>query len=234
MGDLTSTLHKSLLPLNGLPLIEHQIKNSHRALPTLNTFITTGYLHSSFPDHLSTLASFIFNPSWDSMNMVGTLSFALRQISLSDHLLITYGDSYYSHDFFRQVFDHCSTSFLVPSYSDWLDQWSQRYSNPLDDLESFIVDTSNKLVSIGNKPDSLTQIQGQFCGCLYVPQHLLDSFTSFLLSTLTSHPNACLTSTLNHMIASGFSFSTVPVPELSVLEVDTASDYSYLTNTLQS
>ena len=49
--------------------------------------------------------------------------------------------------------------------SNWRDNWAEKFSNPLDDLETFKV-VNNYIMELGNKPQSLDEIDGQYMGLL--------------------------------------------------------------------
>jgi L-glutamine-phosphate cytidylyltransferase len=59
-------------------------------------------------------------------------------------------------------------SDLAVTYDpNWLQQWANRFVNPLDDAESFQIDRSTCLISeIGNKPETVGEVQGQYMGLL--------------------------------------------------------------------
>ena len=53
------------------------------------------------------------------------------------------------------------------SNNNWKKLWSQRFINPLSDLETFKI-KNNRLVNIGEKPKRINDIQGQYMGVLKI------------------------------------------------------------------
>lgn len=49
---------------------------------------------------------------------------------------------------------------------NWRSLWEARFSNPLDDAETFRVDSNGLLIEIGKKAQTLEEIQGQYMGIL--------------------------------------------------------------------
>ena len=49
---------------------------------------------------------------------------------------------------------------------NWLELWTKRFGDPLLDAETFQLSSLNFLTEIGNKPNSISQIQGQYMGLL--------------------------------------------------------------------
>ena len=55
---------------------------------------------------------------------------------------------------------------VISSDLNWKKYWSKRFNNPLDDIESFIKGDKNLVKSLGQKPSSLNEVQGQFIGLI--------------------------------------------------------------------
>jgi hypothetical protein len=82
----------------------------------------------------------------------------------------------------------------VASVQNWKEIWHARALNPLDDLESFRLEANGAYLSnIGQKVNSLREIQGQFAGLyslnpsiwrsISTQPRLLDSDTTKILQT---------------------------------------------------
>ena len=56
---------------------------------------------------------------------------------------------------------------------NWLELWKKRFSDPLEDAETFKVDKDNFITEIGNKSSSYENIQGQFMGLLSLSSYFL-------------------------------------------------------------
>ena len=61
----------------------------------------------------------------------------------------------------------------------WLDLWSARNEDPLNDAETLKYDDCGAIIELGKKPASLESIQGQYTGLLKVPKNKLKEFISF-------------------------------------------------------
>ena len=48
----------------------------------------------------------------------------------------------------------------------WLKLWKKRFGDPLIDAETFRLNSDKSLVEIGNKPKSLSEVEGQYMGLL--------------------------------------------------------------------
>ena len=54
---------------------------------------------------------------------------------------------------------------------DWLKLWEKRFGDPLIDAETFKLRSDGTLSEIGNEPESLEQVEGQYMGLLkFTPQ----------------------------------------------------------------
>src|SRR5690606_31607320 len=83
----------------------------------------------------------------------------------SDHCLISYSDIFYTSEIINNLLQS-SADIAITYDKNFADLWSKRFVNPLSDLESFKINENNFLLEIGNKPNSLQEIQGQFMGLL--------------------------------------------------------------------
>ena len=99
LGPLTDNLPKSLLTVRGIPLIQNQILHFRSIFPESSTYITTGYLHQCFNQLNLGDIHLLHNLNWESMNMTGTLGFALSQLDSIQDTFISYGDCYFGLDF---------------------------------------------------------------------------------------------------------------------------------------
>ena len=156
---LTKNIPKCLVEINGKSIIEHQLN-------VLNNFnldeinLVTGYKSNKL-NYLQ--CNKIFNPKFDYTNMLYSL-YCASEI-LDDEILISYGDSIYDTEIIRKTVDYKSDICLA-SDMNWKNYWKSRYKNPLDDLETFVKDSEDKIVSLGSKPSSYSEINGQYIGLI--------------------------------------------------------------------
>lgn len=158
MGTLTDEKPKCLLEVYGKPLIEHQIEALTKA-GIKEVALVTGY-KSKLLNHYG---DFHFhNPKWAETNMVYSLLCAKEWLETSD-CIVSYADIYYQSQIVRDLID-CHDDIAIAYDPNWLDLWSKRFENPLDDAETFKIDLNNYLLEIGQTPKTVEEIQGQYMG----------------------------------------------------------------------
>ena len=68
--------------------------------------------------------------------------------------------------------DICSPFYASPKTiavafdPNWHELWSSRFKNVLDDAETFSFDDRNMLIDIGQKANSISEINGQYMGLI--------------------------------------------------------------------
>ena len=58
--------------------------------------------------------------------------------------------------------------FALVSDRSWLEYWTCRFDEPLTDAESFSINATGNLVSIGQKAQDTNEIQGQYIGLIKI------------------------------------------------------------------
>ena len=61
---------------------------------------------------------------------------------------------------------NCPDDIAISYDPNWLELWSKRFENPLDDAETFKINEGGYLLEIGQKPKTVKEIQGQYMGLL--------------------------------------------------------------------
>lgn len=156
---LTKFIPKCLVEINGKSIIEHQ-------LSVLDNFdfnqinLVTGY-RSNKLNYLP--CNKIFNPEFDSTNMLFSLSCASN--TLNDEILISYGDSIYDNQMISKIIE-CKYDICIANDINWKEYWMSRYENPLEDLETFAKDPQDRIISIGSKPKNYNEVNGQYIGLI--------------------------------------------------------------------
>ena len=158
MGNATKSKPKCLLEINGRPIVNYQIE-ALRSAGIQQIGIVTGYQSSQ-------LAEFgdmtFFNKEWAETNMAYSLTFASDWLH-ADECLVSYSDIFYDETITRELAE--SESEIAIAYDpNWQNLWSKRFSNPLDDAETFEISDNKTLLHIGGKPKSIDEIQGQYMG----------------------------------------------------------------------
>lgn len=107
---------------------------------------------------------------------------------------------------------------------NWLKLWSERFTDPLSDAETFRIDGQGALTEIGSRAKSLDEIKGQYMGLLKFSPRAWTG-VSKLLEGLTAEVRDKLdmTSLLIRLLADGMHIDTVPVTD-PWFEVDNEMD----------
>lgn len=160
MGSLTDDQPKCLTVIKSKPLIEHQIDALMMA-GIEDIAIVTGYKS----EMLTKYGTYHFhNEKWQETNMVYSLLCAKEWLDESD-CIVSYSDIYYSSQIVRDLID-CPDEIAIAYDPNWLELWSKRFDNPLDDAETFRIDDNGYIAEIGQKPKTIEEIQGQYMGLL--------------------------------------------------------------------
>ncbi len=165
MKKLTKNRPKCLVELHGRPLLDWQLK-SLRSAGVKEIAIVTGYKREMLADR--GLVEF-HNDRWHKTNMVSSLCYAQNWLS-SEPCIVSYSDIFYSPAAVRSLIN-CSASLAVTYDPNWLEIWKQRFNDPLEDAETFLLTPDNILTEIGKKPKSVDEITGQFMGLLRFTPH---------------------------------------------------------------
>jgi choline kinase len=162
MKHMTEARPKCLVELRGRSLLEHQLEALHGA-GIHDIGIVTGYRRDMLAHQVP--AEF-HNSRWAETNMVSSLACAHAWLS-QEPCIVSYSDIFYESE---------AVSLLCASQADlaitydpnWQDIWTRRFEDPLSDAETFRLHEDGTLAEIGNKPDSIEAIQGQYMGLLRI------------------------------------------------------------------
>ena len=162
MGGLTEDHPKCLTPFAGRTLLEWQL-GALRAAGIRDIAIVRGYLAES----LNPADCIWFeNPEWASTNMVSTLACASQWLQRDD-CIVSYSDIVYHPAILEQLI--FNPGELVISYDEeWLPLWRERFTDPLEDAETFRLRDNGALQSIGDRAVEVTDIEGQYMGLLKI------------------------------------------------------------------
>ena len=160
MGNLTEDNPKCLLKFKGKPLIEWQILAMKKA-GILEIGIVTGYKKELLEQY--GLHCF-HNPEWEKTQMVESL-FCAEVWLRSTTCIVSYSDIFYTPKAIVSLKN--SLGPIAITYDkNWLQLWTKRFKKPLDDAETFKIDTNGKVLEIGNKTNDPSEIMGQYMGLL--------------------------------------------------------------------
>jgi len=219
MKDLTEERPKCLVELRGKALLDWQLE-ALRAAGISEIAVVTGYKRELLADR--GLVEF-HNARWAETNMVSSLACAEVWLE-AEPCIVSYSDIFYSPTAVQSLMK--STASLAVTYDpNWLDLWTQRFGNPLLDAETFRFTPEGTLAEIGNKPKSVTEVQGQYMGLLrFTPS----GWSEVRLVRAGLTPSECdrmhMTGTLQKIIEAG----RVAVAAISYIgewgEVDSEAD----------
>lgn len=160
MMHLTDDSPKCLVKLNGKSLLSWQVESLYKA-GISEIGIVTGYKR----ELLANIVSFEFNnPKWAETNMVSSLVCADSWLR-NQPCIVSYSDIFYSSDAIKSLVN-CPKELSITYDPNWELLWRRRFVDPLLDAESFRLNSKNYVTEIGKKPNSITDIQGQYMGLL--------------------------------------------------------------------
>ena len=219
MKDLTDDCPKCLVELHGKALLEWQLIALRKA-GISEIAIVTGYKRELLANR--GLTEF-HNPRWAETNMVSSLACAEEWLK-SEPCIVSYSDIFYEASAVTSLINS-PTKLAVLYDSNWQALWEKRFGDPLLDAETFRMNAVGTLTEIGNKPQTVMEIEGQYMGLL---RFTAEGWAEVLRIRATLTPEECdrmhMTGTLQKVIEEG----RVPVAALAYHEpwgeVDSAED----------
>jgi choline kinase len=160
MKNLTDELPKCLVELRGKALLDWQLE-ALRTAGITDIAIVTGYRRELLANR--GMVEF-HNSRWAETNMVSSLACAQEWLQ-AEPCIVSYSDIFYSPAAVQSLIS-CKASLAVTYDPNWLELWKQRFGDPLLDAETFRLTPEHTLAEIGNKPQSIEQVQGQYMGLL--------------------------------------------------------------------
>jgi choline kinase len=167
------------------------------------------------------------NPRYYETNMVWTLFSAEEE--LDGDVIVSYGDIVYSREILQALLNS-KADIAVTIDKKWESYWRARNENPLDDAETLKLNNNGAIIEIGQKPEKIEDIEGQYMGLMKFSakgiECIRDMFhAAYNNDNLLSKPveNAYMTDLLQAVINSGELIMSVPI-DTSWIEVDTVSD----------
>ena len=220
LGARTQDKPKCMCTLGGKTLLDRCLNSLERAgISRGEIGIVTGYRSELFSVPGVT---YFHNPDWERTNMFYSLTMARSWLE-REACIVCYSDIVFHPNAVLALMDS-PAPLAITSYSGFWDLWEQRMENPLEDLETFRVDSAGRLLEIGQKPERREQIQGQFMGLLRFTPQSWDWVQQTLRRPLPKPADRLdMTTLLQGMLLQGFPIQTIPVDDLW-LECDTEKD----------
>lgn len=206
MKNLTDEVPKCMLEFRGKPLIEWQLASLNKA-GISEIGIVTGYkkeITESFG-----LTCF-HNEKWSETNMLYSL-YQARDWLISDNCIVAYSDIFYTEDSILPLLN-TKADISITYDPKWLEQWSKRFADPLDDAETFD-QKDGWLTNIGAKPESLNEIMGQYMGILKFSPFGWNLVEELLMQLPTGFDRLDMTSLLSQLIERKIPIRTISTPE---------------------
>ncbi|WP_322845239.1 phosphocholine cytidylyltransferase family protein [Pseudomonas sp. B33.4] len=221
MKSLTDERPKCLVELRGKPLLEWQLE-SLRAAGISDIAVVTGYKRELLAER--GLSEF-HNPRWAETNMVSSLACAESWLD-GEPCIVSYSDIFYSAVAVQSLIN--SEAALAVTYDpNWLQLWTERFGDPLLDAETFRLTAAHTLAEIGNKPQSVDDVQGQYMGLLrFTPEGWAEVVRLRAELSPQQRDSMHMTNTLQRVIDAG----RVPIEAVAYTgewgEVDSSEDLS--------
>jgi L-glutamine-phosphate cytidylyltransferase len=160
LAQLGDSRPKCLVELGGRPLLERQVAALRRG-GVEEIGVVRGYRA-----HMLDFAGLAYftNARWANTNMVMSLLSAAAWLR-EGPVIVSYADIFYRAALIQGL--RLTPGELVISYDRaWRELWSQRFSDPLADAETFRVDAQGRVLEIGAKTTRIEDIDGQYMGLL--------------------------------------------------------------------
>lgn len=171
LRPLTDNMPKALVPLDGIPLIERQLRVLRGAGVT-DLSVVVGYRAAQL--RLAGLRQ-VENPAYEVTNMVASLYCAKSMFEGEDDVLVCYGDIVYEPRVLAKLLS-TDSPLAVTIDLQWLRLWSLRMDDPLSDAETLRLDGHGRILELGRKPHDLSEIQGQYIGLFKVRRDFAPAF----------------------------------------------------------
>lgn len=165
--------------------------------------------------------------------MVETLFCAEKE--LNESVIVSYGDIIYQKNILKKLIDS-PDDFSVVIDKNWKNYWQIRFSNILDDVESLRL-KDGYIMDIGQKPNSLDNIDGQYIGLMKFQHNALSTLKTFYhnskeQSKLGTNPlnpkipftKSYMTDLLQGLIHNGQNIKAIEING-GWLELDTLNDF---------
>lgn len=230
LNPLTDSMPKCMVKLFDKSILEWQIDVLHNC-GIIDITIVTGYLHEKIKfDHVN----YIHNDKYNETNMVESLFCAKEK--LDNSTLISYGDIIFEKNVLQKLID-ATAEICIMIDKNWEKYWSIRFENPLEYAESLLLDSHNKILDIGQKVNSISEIRGQYLGLMKFQGQGINKLISFYekaktlaktghnpLNPKLSFQNSFMTDFLNGMIKDGIKLNAINTNG-GWLELDSLHDY---------
>ena len=220
LGDRTKDRPKCLCTLCGRTLLDRCLESLERAeIRREEIAVVTGYRGEliDIPG-----ASRFVNADWDKTNMFMSLMMAHEWLE-REPCIVCYSDVVFDPSAIRALAES-DAPLALTYYTGYWELWQKRMENPLDDLETFKLNTEGNLLEIGQHPEQRGDIQGQFMGLIrFTPESWAQALETIRTPLPKPLERLDMTTLLNAMLHRGIPVQTIATSALW-LECDTIDD----------
>jgi choline kinase len=214
---------KCMVEVEGKSLIERQLEVL-RAAHSEPIILIGGYRSEMLVRPGITLK---LNPRYAETNMVWTLFCA--EEDFEGGFILAYGDIVYSPAVLKALMvsdaDISTTIDL-----DWEEYWRARNEDPLEDAETLKLSSDGAILEIGQKPKSISEIEGQYMGLIKFSPKGVEILKKVFHNAKNAGSvrgkqpeKAYMTDLLQNIVDLGYRIQAVPVHG-GWVEVDTVED----------
>lgn len=221
----TNDRPKCMVPLQGRPLIEHQL-GVLRGAGITDLHVMAGYLADRLNPPGVTKH---INPAFATTNMVATLFCAVELLTGDEDILLAYGDIVYEPRVLEAMMATDAPIALGVDL-EWRAYWQARMDDPLSDAETLKLTDGNRITELGKKPQSYDDIMGQYMGLIKIRADHVKAFVAAWEALDRSAlydgkdvDNMFMTSFLQHLIDAGWD-ARAAFTRNGWLEVDAPED----------
>ena len=214
---------KCMVEIDGISLIDRQL-SVLKAEGLDNIVMVGGYKSEVLKREGVKLK---LNPRYYETNMVWTL-FSVEE-ELDGDVIVSYGDIVYSREILQALLESTADIAVIID-KEWEGYWRARNEDPLDDAETLKLRADGTIREIGQSPQALDEIEGQYIGLMKfsaqgVSQMKETFYAAVESGELLGKPieNSYMTDLLQALINSEKLVTSIPVYG-DWVEIDTVSD----------
>jgi len=229
LRPLTQNIPKCMVKIFGKSILEHQIDIIKKS-GIDEIIIVKGYCEEmiKIPN-----VCYYKNEKYNSTNMVETLFCAEKELDGS--VIVAYGDILYEKNVLEKLLAS-KDDFSIVIDKNWQEYWQIRLQNILDDVESLTL-KNGFITNIGQKINSLNDIQGQYIGLMKFQNNAISILKNFYhdskkysksglnpLNPKLSFENSYMTDLLQGLINHNHKLKAIEING-GWLEIDTLHDF---------
>ena len=221
LNKLTQYKPKTLVKLNGKSIFDHLLDNfKYFELKKITSVL--GYKKNFFRKYK---INKIINKDWKKTNMVYSLFKAKNILEKSDSI-ICYSDIIFDKKIIKLLLKNTKQDISLPYNANWKKSWKDRYSKPLEDLETFKINKNNILMEIGCKPKKYSDIDGQYMGIFKIKKKAAKKMYTFYKSIRRNiRIKLSMTEFLNLLVNKKILKISVLKSKFEWHEIDTLKDF---------